>query len=127
MAVRTSTKKPARTRSKPDTLLPDKVRISVAISRVLRKKLEKLAKVRHVTFSGCVVGLLETAYEDSLALSKMMDNSEVRHAIMQALDSPDFFKAVGGIVADRQANEAENDPHGQNWIDLVHEPLAKSK
>lgn len=124
MGDRTKTK-PVLRKSRPDGLSVEKIRISVAIPRALRKKLEKLAKVRHVTFSGCVVGLLETAYEDSLTLSKMMDNSDVRHAIMRALDSPDFFQAVGGFVADRQAEESK--AWEQQFIPLVRDDLAKSK
>lgn len=125
MAVRSPTKKPARSKAKSDQLSANKVRISVAITRVLRKKLEKLAKVRHVTLSGCVVGLLETAYEDSLALSSMMDNSEVRHAIMLALDDPRFLKQAGARVFDRLSEE--QDYLDQQIIPLVHEPVAKPK
>ena len=106
MPIRTTKKKHSRATVSSDQLSPDKVRISVAVPRSLRQKLEKLAKIRHVTLSGCVVGLLETAYEDSLAVSEMMGDPEVRHAIMFALDHPNvrrsFKDAIFPIVADEQ-------------------------
>lgn len=123
MAVSTKSK-PVRSKTRPDGLSSDKIRLSVAIPRTLRKKLEKLAKVRHVTLSGCVVGLLETAYEDSLTLSSMMDNSEVRHAVMLALDNPAFFKAAGGFVSSRLGEESE--AWQQQYLPLVHDDV-KSK
>jgi len=112
MPVRTTKKKVSRAKVSKDQLSPDKIRISVAISRALRKKLEKLAKIRHVTLSGCVVGLLETSYQDALAISTMMDDHEVRHAIMCAVDRPDFKKDVQHslfpiLSAEQDARDAE--------------------
>lgn len=112
MPVRTTKKKITRAKVSKDQLSSDKIRLSVAIPRSLRKKLEKLAKVRHVTLSGCVVGLLETSYADALAISTMMDDHYVRHAIMCAVEKPEFKKGVeGGIFQILSDEEDAKDAH----------------
>jgi len=112
MPIRSTKKKLPREKVSGDQLSPDKIRISVAVPRSLRKKLEKLAKIRHVTLSGCVVGLLEAAYEDALAISSMMADSEVRHSIMVALDQPQFRKDTQNsifpiLLQEQEALEAD--------------------
>ena len=132
MPVRSTKKKLSRAKVSSDQLSPDKVRISVAVPRSLRQKLEKLAKIRHVTLSGCVVGLLETAYEDSLAVSSMMGDPEVRHAIMFALDQPNtrksFKDTIFPIIADEQDAFYRHNPEQKPMdYDLIEPKKASRK